>query len=1244
MAVETINPKWSIWVDTGGTFTDCIAQAPHANDWLRLKVLSSGELRGRLLEPLTKNSFRIAHQWPLTAPIFEGYSFRISQRDQPLLVKHLDPVSNTITLDRPLKVSFPQGFSISAGEEAPILAARIATQTPLTTSFPPIYMRLGTTRGTNALLERKGARVALLITKGFGDLLYIGNQQRPNLFQLNIPEPRLLYESVFELDERLAADGTVLHPLDPKCFPQLLENLKEKEIESVAIALMHAYRNPVHEQLLAEYLRSNGFSTVSVSSELSTAIKLLPRARTAVVNAYLQPVLNIYLQQIQKVLDHPASSLLVMSSQGGLLPAASFRPKDSLLSGPAGGIVGAARMGQQLGSERILTLDMGGTSTDTAHYDGQFDLDLVTEIDGVELLSPTLAIETVAAGGGSVCWFDGARLRVGPKSAGARPGPACYGQGGPLTLTDVNLLLGKLQPEVLSIPIDKGPAQKALADLKATIEDQYGRHYSERELLRGFEQIADEKMADAIRKISVAKGVDPSNYTLVAFGGAGGLHCCRIAELLNIRKILLPRDAGLLSAYGIGQAQISRSAERTILQPLKEIGERLSSWVEALAKEALKTLPTPGVIESQTIYLRFRGQESSLDVPYQPQYLEHLFREKYESLFGHYPRGRVIEVERLRVQAATAPTSLVDLRAKEPGSLFEGNAPVALVWEALQEGTILQGPIVIAGAQATGWIAPGWRMEVQQAGNLFLERKKEPVSSKKEKQGEAIALELFTNRFRAIADEMGAQLQRTAFSINVRERLDFSCALLNPRAELLVNAPHIPVHLGSLGVCARLLLEKLPIGPGDVLITNHPKYGGSHLPDVSLLSGVFDTKQRLLGYVINRAHHAEIGGTRPGSMPPDAHSLEEEGVCIAPSYLVKAGQARWEQFEELLRTGPYPSRAVSENLADVEAALASLLSGERGLRALCSRFGSEQVHYYMDRLQDYTASVLQNVLQPLKGSSFSAVESLDDGHLIQVRIEVGKTGLDFNFEGTSPPHPGNLNANLSIVYSAVLYVLRLLCDQPIPLNEGLLRLVNIQLPNSFLRPPFSDEPAACPAVVGGNTEVSQRLVDTLLKALGLAACSQGTMNNFLFGNQHFGYYETIGGGAGAGPGFAGRSAVHQHMTNTRLTDPEILEWRYPVRLHQFGIRHGSGGRGDFPGGHGIRRELEFLEILDVTLLSQHRKVAPYGLQGGEPGATGRQILMSMEGTTKKLEGISHFTAAKGDRIIIETPGGGGYGH
>jgi len=1247
---------WKVWVDTGGTFTDCIAVAPDGS-WLRQKVMSSSRLRAEILNRVNETTYSIREKWEVSEDIFQGYVFQLEgDPNTRANILSCDLARGHIKLDRPLALE-PGTFEILSPEEAPILAARMITQTPLQEELPPMEMRLGTTKGTNALLEHKGARVTLLITRGFEDLLYIGKQQRPNLFGLAIPEPECWYDSVFEIPLRMDRLGNVMVEPDPECWEKLIKRLRKAGSDAVAIALLHSYRNPGTEDRISEILRQAGFDFVSASSSVASNLGFEARTRTCVIDAYLSPIMRSYLDAIQKKIG-PGSRLLVMSSDGSLKPAHAYQAKDSLLSGPAGGVVGAGQVGQDQGLDHLIAFDMGGTSTDVSLWKEKPRFRSQTVIARQEMAIPSIELETVAAGGGSICAFDGHQLSVGPESAGSFPGPACYGAGGPLTITDVNLLLGKMDPESLSIPIQLEKAVKALLQLKKKLDKALQKDHDPESLLRGLEQIANEKMAGAIRTISVSQGEDPRPFSLVAFGGAGGMHACRLAELMQMETVIFPADAGLLSARGMGHAQISRTAVKELRVPLGAFSDIADQVAKELEKEVFNQLEQDGYprslsqITERNVFLKLKGQSFSLPVIIgETSVMEKAFAAGYEKVFGYLPKG-ILEAERMEVRATThSEEKQPVIKQATPHSphasktvrnyFSEKKIPVFAI-QGLNPGAICRGPAILAHPYFSSFLESGWEAQLGSHGHWI--GKKTASTQVVDPASEAVARELFTNRFTQIAREMGAQLQRTSMSVNIRDRLDFSCALLDPDGYLLVNAPHIPVHLGSLGICARLILKEFTLDPGDVILTNHPKYGGSHLPDMTLMQGIFSKEGTLLGYAINRAHHAEVGGKRPGSMPPDARSLAEEGVVIPPFYLLRKGDGRWEELKDLLSSSPWPSRAAEENLADLNAALASLQSGRLALIQLVEEHGWDQVHYYMNALQDVAQASLWSHLPSLDGKILEATEFLDDGHRIQVQIYQEAQELVIDFEGTSPVHPGNLNANAAIVHSAVMYVLRLICGEDIPLNEGLMASVRICFPeNCFLSPHFPEDPEQCPAVVGGNTETSQRLVDTLLKAFGIVACGQGTMNNLVFGNESFGYYETIGGGAGAGPGFHGRSGVHQHMTNTRITDPEELEWRYPVRLHHFGLRKGSGGKGKWKGGDGLIREMEFLEPVQLTLLTQHRLQEPFGREGGENGAVGRQWVIRKNGEKEELKGMDQVELEAGDRIHVETPGGGGWG-
>ena len=1251
---------WQIWVDTGGTFTDCIATSPEG-DVRRLKVLSSGSLRGTITAEGRQCRYRIHHSWVVSEDIFQGYNFFFLNKESEIRkVVSFDPFNRIIELDYELKARPGDSFEIHANEEAPVLCARLVTHTSLDQPLPPINMRLGSTRGTNALLERKGAKVAFLVTKGFKDLITIGNQQRPHLFSLDVHKEPPVYKEVFEVDERTGADGEVIRSLDQTEIQKLIDQIKSSGVDAFAIAFINSYINPTNEQMLTQALTDAGFEYISASSDLSRSIKILPRAETAVVNAYLSQVIEEYLSRVKSNISE--GRLRVMSSSGGLADARFFTPKDSLLSGPAGGVVGAAAIARRFGENKALTFDMGGTSTDVARYDEGFEYRHELKVGHATLQSPSVHIETVAAGGGSICDFDGFRLTVGPESAGAKPGPACYGMGGPMAITDVNLLLGRIDTDQFGVPVSCEAAKNRLNQIREKIEKHSGKLYSDEELLEGFLSIANEKMAEAISNISVRRGYDPTSYALLGFGGAGGQHTCKVAEKLGVKKAIIPYDAGLLSAYGMGQARIERFNSKQVLQPFDEFFGSLKLELEKIESAASEVLQKEGFttdqieIQKRSLYLRFFGQDTTLEIEFdsEEKVLLH-FKEEYQRLYGHWV-DRPIEIESIKVMAASKSeqpkTPVKELEkhkaqsVRSISSYFQNEWKQIPVfdWEVLNPGAEIAGPALLVSNNSTVIVEQGWTLVINQYRDAILGYSSEIVATAEEtSELEEIQLELFTNRFKGIAEEMGALLIRTAFSVNVKERLDFSCGLLDANGELVVNAPHIPVHLGGLGICVRTLMNHLPMEEGDIVITNHPGYGGSHLPDITLVSPVF-YKGRLIAFLANRAHHAELGGKRPGSMPPDAKNLNEEGVVIKPTYLVKNGEPKWKEIRKLLTGADYPSRAVEENLADLNAGVASLKAGENALIKLCDQFGTDTVVKFMNKLQNHAFNYLSRKLATLETKVLTAEELLDDGHCIKVKITIDQDKMIFDFAGSSPVHPGNLNANRAIVGSAVIYVLRLLVDEDIPLNEGLMKKVKIRLPkNSFLNPDFPDDANQCPAVVGGNVETSQRIVDTLIKAFGLAACSQGTMNNLLFGNDDFGYYETICGGTGAGEGFNGTDAVHQHMTNTRITDPEIMEHRYPVWLNEFSIREGSCGSGKWKGGNGITRELEFLEEVELTILSQHRKEAPYGLKDGNPGQVGSQKVVRNNGKTDDLSGIDGTKMNKGDKVIINTPGGGGFG-
>ncbi|WNJ15964.1 hydantoinase B/oxoprolinase family protein [Pontibacter sp. G13] len=1237
-------PHWQIAIDTGGTFTDCLAFSPD-DKTLRLKVLSSGVIRGMILSTDLPDQYRLNLPFELQQDMLNGYEVHCGQ--EAAVILKWDPRDSIATLNR----SFRQHISsegiaceISAAEEAPVLAARLATQTPLSEPFPSMSLRLGFTKGTNALLERKGAKVALILNDGFRDLLEIGYQARPKLFALDIQKPAPIQSCVVTCHVRLNKHGEVLTALTDQEVRRIVEEVKAQNVDSVAISLLHAYRFPDQEARLKAAFLAEGFQYVSVSHELAPEIKWIPRTQTTVVNAYLQPIIHQYLHQIKDSIGE--APFLIMKSDGGLVPMEQFHPKDSLLSGPAGGVVGASDMGTRYGTPNILTLDMGGTSTDVARVSGSWEYKYETHVGDAQMTSPSIAIETVAAGGGSICGIRDGKLFVGPESAGAYPGPACYGSGGPLTVSDVNLLLGRLDPAKWSIPLYPQNSEQALS---AILE---ASGLSREEALSGFLRIANEKMAEAIRSISVRQGINPSEYSLLAFGGAGGQHACDVAEILGMHKVLVPYDAGILSAVGIQHARIKQQWGKQILKPWLEIKsevERVFAEMEENGRSEIgqwMAFDHSIQVLAKSIQVRITGQANSLDIPFRG--VEHVvkdFESEYRQQYGNWIEGNEIEIEALRLELGEWKPDRAIFQDEEPyrleGHFAHSGIPSSFDWNALKPGAQITGPALVHSSLGTTFVPPDWQLTLNGALHAKLSRIGHDKSQKTDLNHESIQLELFTQRFRAIANQMGEMLQRTSFSVNVKERLDFSCALLDPEGRLIANAPHIPVHLGSMGLCTRLVDQELKLQAGDVAITNHPKYGGSHLPDITLIAPVFDETGRKLGFVANRAHLAEMGGKRPGSMPIDASCLAEEGVVIAPFKLQEAGEVNWAKLEHLLSSAPYPSRNIAENLADISSSLASIHAGALALRSLASKWSADTVKKYMNALYDFSNRCTQRYLNKFEEKRYHAKEQLDDGTPLEVFAQADSTGWLVSFEGSGATHKGNLNANPAIVNSVVMYVLRLMLDEDIPLNDGLLAQIEVKIPEGILNPTFSDDPWQCPAVVGGNVETSQRLTDTLLKAFGQVACSQGTMNNLVFGNAHFGSYETLAGGSGAGIGFHGADAVHQHMTNTRITDPEILEHRYPVLLLASYIRPDSGGLGTWNGGNGLVRGIRFLEPVQLSVLTQHRKYAPYGLNGGKEGRIGRQWVNRLSGQVEHLAGIAQVDLEGGEEIWIETPGGGG---
>ncbi len=1006
-----------------------------------------------------------------------------------------------------------------------------------------------------------------------------------------------------------------------------------------------------------------GFREISVSSEVAPIMKIVSRGDTTVVDAYLNPVLRQYLDRIGKSLGRD-SDMQVLTSAGGLVSADGFRGKDSILSGPAGGVVGVARVSAVAGFARAIGFDMGGTSTDVSRYEGTFDLEYESEKAGVRIVSPMMAIETVAAGGGSVCGFDGVKLTVGPQSSGADPGPACYGRGGPLTVTDLNLFTGKILVDAFPFSLNRQAVQQHLDAYRDQIATATGRRYSPIQLADGFLRIANTNMIEAIRSISIANGCDPRDYVLVAFGAAAPQHACAVARELGIRQILNHPDAGILSALGTGLADIRRHRAKGIYRPLIESSLTASlSVLTELAAEAVQELVEEGfraneIDVNRFLDLRFRGLDAYLTIP-EPDDGDYRSRyeEEYERLYGYLPSQRSLEIVAARVEAvarnriAFSPSLSASASAPQPtGStqvFFDANPHDTPIFERdrLQPGARITGPAIVLEELSTTVLDPGWQAEVLTGGELLCTDVASPVADTLGTEADPVMLEVFNKRFAAIAEQMGKTLQRTASSVNVKERLDFSCAIFTIAGDLVVNAPHIPVHLGSMAETVRHLIATLDVRAGDVVVTNDPYQGGSHLPDVTVVTPVHDPQSReLLFFVASRAHHAEIGGVTPGSMPPFSTNLAQEGVLIRPTKVIDAGRSRMEDLRELLVSAPYPTRNIQDNLADISAQMAANSQGAHDLLRLVRHYSWPVVRAYMQHIQEAAERKTRGALASFPDGEYTFRDHLDDGAPIAVTLKVNGDSAHLDFTGTGGVLPGNLNANRAIVLAATMYCLRCLIDEDIPLNQGVLAPIELVLPVCLLNPPGHQDAENCAALAGGNVETSQRVVDVILGALGIAAASQGTMNNLLFGDASFGYYETICGGAGATPAIAGADAVQTHMTNTRLTDPEVLENRFPVLLHQFAIRRGSGGQGRHRGGDGVIRRIEFLRPLEISIVSQRRgPYPPYGIQGGAPGSIGKNSLERGDGTRIELAGQVQLSVQAGDILTIETPGGGACG-
>ncbi len=1134
-------------------------------------------------------------------------------------------------------------------------------------------VKMGTTVATNALLERKGERTVLVITRGFADALRIGYQNRPKLFVRRIELPTMLYERVIEVDERVAARGEIVRPLDLAAAETALRAARGDGIRAAAIVLMHGYRFPAHEQALADLARTIGFTQVSVSYEVSPLMKLVSRGDTTVVDAYLSPILRRYVERVERLLGAEGGTLNLqfMQSSGGLTDAHRFQGKDAILSGPAGGIVGAVEVSRLAGFDRIIGFDMGGTSTDVTHWAGQYERAFVTEVAGVRLRAPMMSIHTVAAGGGSICSFDGARFRVGPESAGANPGPAAYRRGGPLTVTDCNVMVGKIDPDLFPAlfgpegneALDAAIVRTKFAALAQEVSARTGIVRTPEEIADGFLAIAVENMGNAIKHISVQRGYDVTEYTLCCFGGAGGQHACLVADALGMTRVFIHPFAGVLSAYGMGLADVralrQEALEATLSEAALAAADASFARLEAQARGeiAAQGIAATRIDCARMLHVKYDGTDTTLELPLAAAVAPIVedFERRYRQQYGFLMPGRSLVIEAIAVEAVGRSESAADFIpafAPRSGAL----APIAQrrtymagafrdtpVYERedLRPGDAIDGPAIIRERNATTIVEPGWRLTLTARDDVILERveavqRAHAIGT----TADPVLLEVFNNLFMAIAEQMGVTLANTAYSVNIKERLDFSCALFDREGNLIANAPHMPVHLGSMGESVRTIIDRRAgtMLRGDVFVLNAPYNGGTHLPDVTVIAPVFLDDATPEFYVASRGHHADIGGITPGSMPPDSKHVEEEGVLLDNVQLVAQGRFLEDEMRALLAGGRYPSRNVDQNLADLRAQVAACAKGAEELAKMVGHFGLPVVRAYMQHVQDNAEEAVRRVLDVLTDGSFEY--ELDSGARIAVRIGIDRAQREavIDFTGTSAQQPTNFNAPSAVCKAAVLYVFRTLVDDEIPMNAGCLKPLRIVIPDgSMIRPHY---PAA---VVAGNVETSQAITDTLYGALGVLAASQGTMNNFTFGNDRYQYYETIAGGAGAGPGFDGASAVQTHMTNSRLTDPEVLEWRFPVRLESFAIRHGSGGAGAHRGGDGTVRRMRFLEAMTAVILANHRRVAPFGAQGGAPGAVGRNWVERVDGSRVDFGATHKVEMGAGDVFVIETPGGGGFG-
>ena len=1205
MTITNERPKWQFWIDRGGTFTDIIGRSPKGD-------ISTHKL-------LSENSTQYKDA------AIQGIRDLLCLKDEEdIPIDQIDSI------------------------------------------------KMGTTVATNALLERKGENTLLAISSGFADILRIGYQQRPKLFSLDIKLPDMLYSNIVEIEERIDINGKIIKKLDPIKTKKLLKDAFDQGFKSIAIVLMHGYRHQSHEKQVSTIAKKIGFEQISVSHRVSPLMKIIPRGDTTVVDAYLSPILRRYVNQVKSALG-PAQKgfgkLMFMQSNGGLTDANYFHGKDAILSGPAGGVVGMVKTGEKVGLDKLIGFDMGGTSTDVCHFNGEYERTLETKVAGVILRSPMMLINTVAAGGGSILHFDGSRYRVGPDSAGAYPGPACYRNGGPLTVTDCNVMLGKLNPEFFpkifgpnaNQNLDLSIVEKKFTALAKKISLETMKTVTPSAVAEGFLSIAVESMANAIKKISVQRGYDVSNYALSCFGGAGGQHACLVADRLGIKKIHLHPYAGVLSAYGIGLAESRKINDLAVELPLeKGVIDHLSKSFTKLHFDGKEDLVSQNLNENlfqytDRVYLRYQDSDTSLAVKFENvEGMKLCFENTHRARFGFISPEKLVIIESIqaevscqseqfesniiipnKIKTKTLTTQDVFINGKLEETIFYNR-------DEIKPNEKLSGPAVIIEPTSTIIVEPGWEATLKESNDLILTRtQKIKRASAIGTSVDPIMLEIFNNLFMNVAEQMGMVLENTASSVNIKERLDFSCALFSPTGNLVANAPHVPVHLGSMSECIKTIIREnsSTMNPGDAFLINAPYNGGTHLPDITLIKPVFDdNNENVIFYVATRGHHADIGGTVPGSAPANSTHVKEEGVLIDNFTIVSKGVFLENEIYNLLSLAEFPARNIKQNIADLKAQVAAAEKGSQELIKVIKHYGLEVVHAYMGHVQDNAEESVRRVLDVLSDSSFTY--KMDDGHQVVVSISVDKVNrtATIDFTGTSNQHPGNYNAPSSICYAAVLYVFRCLVDDEIPLNDGCLKPLNLIIPKrSMINPQY---PAA---VFSGNVETSQYIVDTLLGALGEFAASQGTMNNFIWGNDKVQNYETICGGSGASINQPGCSAVHTHMTNSKLTDPEVLEWRFPVQLESFSIRKNSGGKGLNMGGDGVDRRMRFLEPMTVNIIAGHRKIPPYGLSGGESGALGENYVIHSDESVTRLGTKGQVEVGENDLFILKTPGGGGFG-